>query len=388
MKIAAPRMAKLDSILPDSPRLLMGAGPVPIPAEVANANGRVINHLGHPMNAITSSLQEMGKYIFQTSSSKIFGISGPASAAMEMAMSSLLWEGRSVLVLNLGTFSNRFAEQAKAVKAEVTELFPKHHMRAFTLSEVCEQLDNKHFDVLTIVQGETSCGVKNIELEQIAKYASAMGVLVVVDAVSTLTTMPLEMDLWGIDVVFTGGQKGLSSVAGVSMIAFSERAYKVVKERTVINSHWCLDPIKANEFWCNKNYHYTAPVSGLLALYEALRLIVEETLEARFKRHLDCSQGLQHCLVAMGLDLYAPVECRLNSVVAIEVPEKIDSKQLLKLMSEKYGVEISGAFGANIVRIGQMGEQCRPENIEKTVGALAKALAELGFSKAKDTFAA
>src|SRR5690606_27206700 len=221
MKITSPTIKKLNEILPVEPTLLMGAGPVPIPPEVAAANSLVISHLGEPMNTIVGKIQEMAQYLFQTKSSKIFGISGPSSAAMEMAVTSLLWPGRKVLVLNLGTFSARFTELSQGVGAEVTELFPKP-LCSFTVSEVKEALEKNNYDVLTIVQGETSCGIKNIELEGIVKLAKEYNVQTIVDAVCTLSTMPLQMDEWGINIVVTGGQKGLSSVAGVSLIAFSE----------------------------------------------------------------------------------------------------------------------------------------------------------------------
>src|SRR4051812_23181525 len=123
MKHPAPSNVLLSELLPSEPTLLMGAGPVPIPREVAMANSMIISHLGESMKKIVSRVKLMGQYVFQTNSTKIFGIAGPSSAAMEMATTSLLWPGRKVLVLNLGTFSARFAELAKGVGADVTEVF-------------------------------------------------------------------------------------------------------------------------------------------------------------------------------------------------------------------------------------------------------------------------
>jgi alanine-glyoxylate transaminase/serine-glyoxylate transaminase/serine-pyruvate transaminase len=364
-------------LLPSRPSLLMGAGPVPIPEEVGLANTIVINHLGQTMSRIITGLSEMAQYVFQTNSNKIFGIAGPSSASMEMATSSLLWKGRKVLVLNLGNFSARFSELAKGVGAEVIEIFPAS-LSAFREADVREHLEKEHFDVLTIVQGETSCGIKNIELEAIVKTASSHGLFTIVDAVSTLSTMPLKMDEWGIDVVVTGGQKGLSSIAGVSLIAYSERAFEFVLKREALMPHWCLDPRRAYRFWVMHEYHYTAPVTGIMALYEALRLICEETLRNRFERHMSSSELLQECLQIMGLELYAPKECRLNSVLAIKNLTGMDSKKLLAHMQNAYNVEISGAFGLDIVRIGQMGEQCRPNHVRCTLEALGLSYRYLG----------
>jgi alanine-glyoxylate transaminase/serine-glyoxylate transaminase/serine-pyruvate transaminase len=377
MKISAPKFNSLSHVLPEKPTLLMGAGPVPIPREVARANSIVINHLGATMNTIVDGIRSMGQYVFQTQSEKIFGISGPASAGLEMAVSSLLWPGRKVLVLNLGTFSARFAEFARGVGAEVKEIFPAP-LSGFTVEQVETEFKNEHFDVLTIVQGETSCGIKNVELEGIVKLAREYDTWTIVDAVSTLTTMPLPMDEWGIDVIVTGGQKGLSSVAGVSLIAFSERVFDFISSREVRMPHWCLDPRRAYRFWVKHEYHYTAPVSGVLALYEALRLICQETLEKRYERHLFYSSTLQHCLEVMGLNLYAPKECRLNSVVAIKNPSGVNTKELLSYMAQTYRVELSGAFGLDIFRVGQMGEQCRTENVRRTLEAIGYSYAEFG----------
>jgi aspartate aminotransferase-like enzyme len=373
MKIPAPPQIKLDEILPVKPVLLMGAGPVPIPKEVALANSQVISHLGETMKKIVSRLKVMAQYVFQTRSEKILGIAGPASAAMEMAITSLLWPGRKVLVLNQGTFSARFAEMARGVGAEVIEVFPEG-LNPFRADDVKKILEKNKFDVLTMVHGETSCGVKNIELEEIVKLAKSYGVTTIVDAVCTLSTMPLYMDEWGIDVVVVGGQKGFSAVAGTSLIAFSENVFKLIMQRTALMPHWCLDPRRAYKFWGQGEYHYTAPVSGLLAFHEALRLICEETLEQRFERHLSSSLLLQSSLEEMGLELYVPKEFRLNSVVAIKTPTGKNSKELISHLIHHHSVEISGAFGLDIIRIGQMGEQCRPENVRLVLEALKQVI--------------
>ena len=377
MKYLAPDSQDLSTLLPEIPVLLMGSGPVPVPHEVAKANTIVISHLGDTMKKVVSRVQLMAQYVFQTKTSKIFGISGPSSAGMEMAVSSLLWPGRKVLVLNLGTFSARFAEMARSLGAEVQEIFPKG-MAPIYVDQVKDILEKESFDVLTIVQGETSCGVKNIYLKDIVALAKKFGLLTIVDAVCTLSTMPLPMDEWGIDVVFVGGQKGLSAVPGISLIAFSESTFDFVSARTQPMPHWCLDPRRAHKFWGLGEYHYTAPVTGILALHEGLRLICEETLEARFERHLKCSTTLQRSLEAMGFSLFTPEEFRLNSVVAINNLPNVKTKELISLLIKECHLEISGAFGLDIIRVGQMGEQCRYENIHRVLLGLAHGYSKFG----------
>jgi aspartate aminotransferase-like enzyme len=144
----------------------------------------------------------------------------------------------------------------------------------------------------------------------------------------------------------------------------------VVKAHPTPRPHWCYDATRAERFWGHQQYHYTAPVPGVLALHEALRLVAEETLERRFRRHEMSSLAMQAGLEAMGLELFAPTDVRLNSVIAITVPRGADSVRVREYMTKAFRVEISGAFGLNIVRIGQMGEQCRSHNLFKTLYAL------------------
>jgi len=377
MPLSPPETQQLDAILPTEPLLLMGAGPVPISHAVSRANGVVINHLGETMDAVISNVKLMGRYAFQTVSDKIIGVSGPASAAMEMGITNILWPGRSVLALSMGTFSGRMAEMAEGVGADVTVL-ESSGIAPVRLEQVREALAKERFDVVTLVQGETSCGVEMKCLPEVAQLAKEHGALLVVDAVCTLTTMPMQMDEWGVDIAIAGGQKGLSSIPGVSLIAFSDDAWQTIESRKARQPHWCLDAVRAQTFWGSQQYHYTAPVPGILALHEALRQICEETLPLRFERHRISSIALQAGIEAMGLRLFVPIKDRLNSVVAICTPKDTDSAQIRKIMSNRFNVEISGAFGLDIMRIGQMGEQCRSHNLFKVLYALGMSCRQKG----------
>ena len=373
-----PSIVPLDHILPDEPLLMMGAGPVPIPQRVAAANSLVINHLGETMNRVITQVKDMTRYVFQTSSSHVMAVSGPGSAAMEMAIANLVTPGSHVLSITNGYFSQRLAEMARRVRAEVTLLESPPNQSA-DLEAVERTLQQVKYEVVTLVQGETSNTVCNKNLEQIAKLAKRYGCLVIVDAVCTLSTMPLEMDNWQVDAIITGGQKGLSSIPGVSLLAFSEEAWaKKIAPRQELPFHWCLDAQLADKFWNQKSYHYTAPVSGILAIHEALHLVCEETLPQRFKRHLRCSNALQAGIEAMGLQLLIEKDYRLNSVVGIVVPEHVSADAVRAYMSKVHKVEISGAFGLNILRIGQMGEQSRAHNLFRTLHALGASMRAAG----------
>jgi aspartate aminotransferase-like enzyme len=373
MRYSPPKLASLDAILPDEPLLMMGAGPVPIPAKVASANSIVINHLGETMNRIIEQVKTMASYVFQTRTGRVLGVAGPASAAMEMAICNLVEPGTRVVSVINGYFSERLAEMSQRCGAEVRRL-ALGEIRSVSLEEIEAELKAFRPEVLTLVQGETSVTVENRGLPEICALARRYDCLVVVDAVCTLSTIPLEMDSWGADAVITGGQKGLSSIPGVSLLAFSEQAWRRIETRNAPIAHWCLDARLADRFWYGKSYHYTAPVSGILALHEALHLICIETLEARFQRHRLCSQALQQGLEAMGLTLFVPPESRLASVLGIKVPGGVSGNAVREHMSNVYGVEIAGSFGHDILRIGQMGEQCRAHAIFRTLHALGSSI--------------
>lgn len=378
VRIKAPdNLVPLDTILPEEPLLMMGAGPVPVPARVAAANGIVINHLGDTMSQIVEQVKSMSRYVFQTQNGRILGVAGPGSAAMEMAVTNLVSPGSKVLSVVNGLFSSRLADMAERLEADVVRV-PVPEGQAAQPDQIEDYLCKHKPNVLTIVQGETSNTVCNHHLPEISRLAHEHDCLVIVDAVCTLSTMPLDMDDWNIDAVITGGQKGLSCIPGVSLIAFSERAWQFIQGRNDTLKHWCLDAGLANRFWYEKSYHYTAPVSGILALHEALRLICSETLTTRFERHERCSNALQNGIEAMGLALYVDRPARLTSVLGICTPVGVDAKELLRYMSQRHRVEISGSFGADIVRIGQMGEQCRSHNLFRALHALGSSLQTMG----------
>ncbi|GGX73246.1 aminotransferase class V-fold PLP-dependent enzyme [Massilia dura] len=376
--VSVPHIVPLSDILPDEPLLMMGAGPVPIPQSVAMANSIVINHLGDTMNRVIAQVKDMGRYVFQTNSRYVLGVGGPGSAAMEMAIANLVHPGDRVLCICNGYFSRRMAEMVSRVRGEAI-IFETGTNEGAGIEAVERELRSGRYDAVTLVQGETSNTVCNGNLAGIARLAREHGALVIVDAVCTLSTMPLEMDNWQIDAVITGGQKGLSSIPGVSLLAFSERAWaKKIATRGDLPFHWVLDASLADKFWNQKSYHYTAPVSGILALHEALRLVCGETLPKRFERHLHCSVALQAGIEGMGLQLLVAKEHRLNSVVGIVVPDGVVAADVLSHMSRVHRVEIAGAFGLNIVRIGQMGEQSRAHNLFRTLHALGSSMKASG----------
>lgn len=378
MNVSIPSIIPLDRILPEEPLLMMGAGPVPIPRAVANANGIVINHLGETMGKIIHQIKSMAGYIFQTESEWIVGVAGPGSAAMEMAVANLVWEKTLVLSICNGFFSSRLAQMAERAggvvsKIEITE------GESADPKKIREYVETFRPEVITLVHGETSNTTFNHQLAEIGRIAKEFNCYLIVDAVCTLSTIELNMDEWHVDAVITGGQKGLSCIPGVSLVAFSEKAWHRINNRPKQIPQWTLDATLASNFWHKNSYHYTAPVSGLLALHEAMRLICDETLPKRFRRHLTCSIALQSAIVSLGLELYIKKENRLNSVIGIKLPENFESQAVCQHISRNYRVEIASSFGPPIVRIGQMGEQCREHNLFRTIHAFGSTFKDLGL---------
>lgn len=376
MNMPVPVVKTLDRILPDEPLLMMGAGPVPIPHAVAKANGIVINHLGETIAQVIEQIKSMAAYIFQTASPWIMGVAGPGSAAMEMAVANLVWKNTRVLSICNGVFSSRFSEMARRAGGQVEDFAVAEGfgVDAQALRSVIETFRP---EVITIVQGETSTTTHNHQLAAVGALSREFNCCLIVDAVCTLSTMPLNMDTWSIDAVITGGQKGLSCIPGVSLCAFSEQAWQRIESRPDPLPQWTLDARLATNFCHKASYHYTAPVSGLLALHEAMRLVCHETLEKRFERHRACSLALQGAIETLGLELFVAPEHRLNSVVGIRVPDGLTGGEICKHISGNYRVEIANSFGAPIVRIGQMGEQCRAHNLFRTVHALGATFKDL-----------
>ncbi len=372
-----PDVKALNNILPREPLLLMGAGPVPISTAVARANSVIINHVGSTMGEVIDGLRRLSQYVFQTTSDKIIGVSGPSSAAMEMAIVNLLGPGRKALVLDNGTFSHRWGEMAQRIGSDVVSL-QGSGISPLTALSVKKAFSQKKFDVVIVTHGETSSGVLTTELPQIAKTAKQYGALVIVDAVTTLGALDFNMDALKLDAVIAGGQKALGSIPGISLVAFSNDAWEFIEHRTDTLNHWCLDAKLAWQFWGFHKYHYTAPVSGILSLYEALYEIKQETLKTRWARHKVSSAAMQSAIEAMGLQLFVPASYRLPSVISISLPDDTDGDKVRAYMTSVFGVEIAGAFGHKIVRIGQMGEQCRAHNLFKTTYALGMAFDHCG----------
>jgi alanine-glyoxylate transaminase/serine-glyoxylate transaminase/serine-pyruvate transaminase len=301
---------------------------------------------------------------------------------MEAALVNMLEPGDKALICINGLFAERMADIAKRCGAEPV-LLQAEWGNIVEPQQVKKALEeNGNIKLLAIVHAETSTGVRQ-PLEEISRLAKEAGALFVVDAVTSLAGIPLEVDNWGIDVVYSGTQKCLSCPPGLSPVSFSETATKAIARRNTAIRSWYLDVQMLQSYWGKERfYHHTAPINMIYALREALRLVLEEGLKERFDRHQLHSRALVAGLEAMGLKMVAPAKYRLPELNAVYIPEGIDDATVRKALLNEYGIEIGGGLGkfkGKAWRIGLMGYSCSRANVMLFLAALENILKNMGY---------
>ncbi len=369
------------------PRILMGAGPSASYPEALRAMGA--NTLGHLDPAFLDIMGDVGKMlrrVFRTKNPITGAVSGTGTAGMEASLCNLIEPGDEVLVCVFGYFSQRMAQMAERMGAQVT-VITQQWGRIFEPEQVETALKGmKKPKVVAVVHAETSTGILQ-PIEEIIEIAHRYGALVVADAVTSLGGCPLLIDEWKVDVCFSGTQKCIGSPPGLSPITFSERAMETIRARKRPVQSWYLDMSLVETYWGDtggggRAYHHTAPSNALFGLYEALRLVLDEGLENRWERHALHSNALRAGLSSMGLSFYAQEGHRLNQLVSVFIPEGIDDVTVRGKLLKDYNIEISGGLGdgkGKIWRIGVMGFSAQRTNIEGLLSALGAILSDLGY---------
>ena len=360
------------------PRVLLGPGPSMVPPRVLSAlSSPVIGHLDPEFIAIMKEVQELLRYLFQTENDLTVPVSGTGSAGMEAALCNLIEPGDRVLIAIKGYFGERLFEMAGRYGDQVDRI-DRPWGEVFDLDEIKTALGQAKYKLLAIVHGETSTGVRQPEIAEIAAAAHQNGALMVLDTVASLGGVPVEVDAWDIDAAFSGSQKCISAPPGLAPLTFSSRAREVLRNRSTPVRNWYLDLSLLEKYWGDeRTYHHTAPINMNYALREALRLVAEEGLEARFDRHRANAETLWSGLEGMDLPLLIPVENRLASLTTPKVPPGVDALDVRKQLLNDYHVEIAGGFGplqGQIWRIGLMGYSSRRENVLLLLAALREVL--------------
>jgi len=361
-----------------SPRVLLGPGPsMAHPRVLAAMSAPLIGHLDPEFLGLMDRMQELLRYAFETGNRLTMPISGTGSAAMEAAIANTVEPGDPVLVCINGVFGGRIAEMARRYGGEV-ETISRPWGEVFDPGEIADALARRPAKVVAIVHAETSTGALQ-PLDDLAGIVHAKGGLLIVDAVTSLAGAPVAVDTRDIDVCYSGTQKCLSAPPGLGPITFGERAVAKLKGRATPVRSWYLDLSMVERYWGpERTYHHTAPISMNFALYEALRLVAEEGLEARWARHYRNAGLLWAGLEDLGLTLHvADPAHRAPSLTTVRVPDGVDEAAVRGRLLSEYSIEIAGGLGdlkGRIWRIGLMGHSSREENVLLLLAALRRIL--------------
>lgn len=356
-------------------RLLLGPGPSLVHPRVLHAlSAPLIGHLDPAFLNVMNEIQTLLRHVFQTSNRFTIAVSGTGSAGMEASIVNVIEPGDAVIVGLNGVFGTRLASVVercggKAVRVEAswgTCIDPAAVEQALRRSGPVK--------AVAIVHAETSTGAWQ-PLDSMAELCRQHDALFIVDAVTSLGGVPVEVDRIGIDVCYSGTQKCLSCPPGLAPFTMSERALAVVKQRRAPCQSWYLDMGLIADYWAEgtRAYHHTAPVSMLYALREALRLVEEEGLPARFRRHQINSDALLAGLEELGLTPLPPAGRRLPMLNCVAVPSHIPEAEVRAQLLTEYGIEIGGGLGplkGHVWRIGLMGESSTEANVLTLLNAL------------------
>jgi alanine-glyoxylate transaminase/serine-glyoxylate transaminase/serine-pyruvate transaminase len=340
-----------------------------------------VGHLDPYYLELMNGMQGMLREVFRTRNDMTMAISGTGSAGMEAAVVNLVEPGDNMLVCINGVFGGRMADVASRAGANVTRI-ERPWGEVFTPAEIKQALAASKPKVVGIVMAETSTGAWQ-PIEEIAALAQHAGALLIVDTVTALGGIPVEIDRWEIDCCYSGSQKCLSCPPGLAPITFGPRAMEKIKARKTKVQSWYLDVTMLAQYWGQERvYHHTAPINMTYGLYEALRVIQSEGLDACFARHARQHAALRAGLAAIGIGYAAHQDHLLPMLNAVQIPAGIDDLTIRRGLLERFGIEIGGGLGAfkgKVWRIGLMGYGARPANVLLFLAALEQLLAEQGY---------
>ncbi|MBI2818238.1 MAG: alanine--glyoxylate aminotransferase family protein [Acidobacteria bacterium] len=364
-------------------RLLLGPGPSEVDPRVYRAMIQpVMGHMDPLFLEILNQVQEMLRRSFRTRNAITFPIPGTGTAGMEAALINFIEPGDEAAVIVGGVFAARMCEIIERCGGKLNR-FDVPWGTAADPDKIRQALRGKKIKVLAMVHSETSTGVCQ-PLEPIRQIAEELGALLVVDTVSSLGGLPLEVDAWKVDVSYSGSQKCLACPPGLAPITVGERAAEVLRKRRTLVQSWYLDMSMVEKYWsAERRYHHTPPVNMLFGLHEALRLLQEEGLEASWKRHRGAHAGLVAGLEALGLQMFVHDPAfRAATVNTIRIPEGVDDVRVRTCLLQRFGIEIAGGLAdlkGKIWRVGLMGLTATPAMVLQLVSALEFVLAECGY---------
>jgi alanine-glyoxylate transaminase / serine-glyoxylate transaminase / serine-pyruvate transaminase len=365
------------------PRLMLTPGPSSVDPRVYRAlSAPLVGHLDPWFKTCMDETQVLLRQIFRTENRLTMPLSASGSGGIEASVLNSLEQGDEAIVAVNGLFSDRMYEIAlrasdKVIKVEA----PYGH--TVDPEDVRRAGKGKKIKIIGLAQGETSSGVLT-QLTEFRKVADELGALLVVDAVASLAAVPLHVDRERVDICFSGTQKAISAPPGMSPMTVSPRAEEVFRSRKTKVQSWYFDLTTAMNYWGkDRLYHHTPPISLIYGLREAMRIVMEEGLEARWERHRTNQHALIAGLEALGLELLVknPAE-RLPTVTAVMIPKNIDDARVRTHLLDEFNIEIAGGLGplkGKIWRVGLMGHCSQKPNVLLFLAALEKILLEVGF---------
>ena len=364
-------------------RLLCGTGPTnPDPRVLRVMAAPVLGQFDPAFTAIMTDVMDLGRTVFRTANPRTFAISGTGRASIEAGLASLIEPGDRVLVANCGRFGDLFVDIATRYGAQVGQVHAEWGA-IVDPQAIAEAIRRERPRLVCIVHGETSTGIWQ-PLDEIGAVCYSHDALLAVDAVVTLGGVPVETDAWQIDVCFAGGQKCLGLPSGMSPITYNDRAERALAARkTAVVSNY-FDLTQLQRYWSPERLnHHTLPTSMTYALREALRLIVEEGLEARCLRHRRAGDALKAGLAAMGLELFGNPQHRLPMITAMKIPAGVEDEPARLQLLEEFGIEIATSFGplrGRVWRIGTMGYNAELKTVLAVLNGLEHVLRSRGVA--------
>ena len=379
---------KISSFHPPQ-RTLLGPGPSEInPRVLAASSLPAIGYLDPIFVDMMDELKQLLRYAYQTNNQLTFPLSGPGSVGMESCFVNMVEPGEKVVVMKNGVFGGRMVENVERVggKAVVVEDAWGEPCDPQKLEDALKK--NPDTKVVSYVHAETSTGAQS-DAKTLTAIAHKYNALVICDAVTSLAGTKVLVDEWDIDAIYSGSQKCLSCVPGLSPVSYNDKVIEKVKLRKDKNrvQSWFMDLNLVLGYWgeTTRTYHHTAPINSLFALHESLLLLKEEGLENAWARHHRHHMALKAGIEAMDMKFLVKEQYRLPQMNAVVIPESIQAREaeVRKRLLNEFNIEIGAGLGplaGKIWRIGLMGYSCKPENVMLCLSALGSVLADMGYA--------
>jgi alanine-glyoxylate transaminase/serine-glyoxylate transaminase/serine-pyruvate transaminase len=355
----------------------MGPGPSDVHPRVLTAMATpLIGHLDPQFLVIMNETQDMLRQVFRTKNALTFPVSGTGMAGMEACVVNLIEPGDRMLLCINGVFGQRMLDVAQRAGAVATTI-ERPMGQVFDLEQIRDAVQKVRPKVVGIVHAETSTGAWQ-PIAGLGDICRAAGALLLIDTVTSLGGVQVEIDGWGVDAVYSGTQKCLSCPPGLSPVSFSARAVEAIERRKTKVQSWYLDMTLVMRYWAEERfYHHTAPITVIYALREALRIVLEEGLEARWARHMKNHLAMKAGLAALGIRTLAAEGHQLPQLNAISIPAGADDALTRKQLLNDLGLEIGGGLGefkGKAWRVGLMGYNARPDNVYLLLSGLERCL--------------